>query len=189
MKTRKDSLFMKGNQIIFPHNLTGKPFNVLSKYKHLPLPIIKLKKTIIDKFIIPIHSNDWQTIKENFFLLDKIQEKINKYKKSYVESDLEAYDHLTTIIKNHFDQHYELEEMETKFYGQKGYSSNFATVLFKTPPIHLKAEYEIYNLLYGRPNKKQNESYNILYLNKIIDLLKIEDITFEEIKKEMIITA
>ena len=187
MKTHKDSLFMKGNKMIFPHNLTGKPFNVSSKYRPLPLPIIKLKKMIINKFIIPIHSNNWQAIKENFFLLNKIQEKINKYKKYYLESDLEAYEHLTTIIKSHFHQHFELEEMETKFYGQNGYSSNFATILFKTPPIRLKAEYEIYNLIYGTPNKKQNESYNILYLNKIIDLLKIEDITFEEIKKEMIV--
>jgi len=188
MKTHNHAVFMKGKQIMFPHNLSGRPMNVLSKHRVLPLPIIKVKKTIIDKFIIPIYSNDWQSIKENFFLLDRIQDRMNKYKKSYNESDLDVYDYLIKFIKNHFDQHSELEEMETKFYGKNGYSSNFATLLFKTPPIHLKAEYEIYNLLYGKPNKQQNETYNILYLNKIIDLLKIEDITFEEIKKEMIVS-
>lgn len=180
---------MKGKQIIFPNNLTGKPFETYSKHKPIPLPIIKVKKTIIDKFIIPIHLNKWQSIKENFFLLNRIQERIKKYKNLYDDHDLDLYDYLINFIKNHFDQHSELEKMEDNFYGKNGYSSNFATLLFKTPSIRLKAEYEIYNLLYGKPDKQQKETYNILHLNKIIDLLKVEDITFEEIKKEMIVVS
>ena len=185
MKINTYSISIKGKQIIFPNNLTGKPFETYSIKKPLPLPIIKVKKTIIDKFIIPIHSNNWKSVKENLFLLNRVQDRIKKYKNSYNEHDLDLYDYLIDFIKNYFDQHSELEKMEDKFYGINGYSSNFATILFKTPSIRLKAEYEIYNLLYGKPNKQEKETYNILYLNKIIELLKVEDITFEEIKKEM----
>lgn len=185
MKKYNPLVSIKGKQTIFPHNLQGKPLESSSKYRPTPLPLKKLKRIIINKFIIPIHSKNWQSIQENYFLLERIQHRINRYKKSYPEHDLDLYEYLINFIKTYFEQHYELEEMEGKIYGVSEHSANFATLIFKTPIVRLKAEYEIYNLLYGKPNKKQNETYDILHLNKIIDLLKNEDITFEKIKKEM----
>ena len=49
--------------------------------------------------------------------------------------------------------------------------------------IRLKAEYEIYNLIYGRPNK--NELYDSSKLKIIKKLLQIENITFDDIKKKI----
>lgn len=187
MKVNIISMSIKGNQTIFPNNLKGKTFDKTTKHLSVPLPLIKLKKTIIDKFIIPIHLNNWQTIKENFFLLERIQTKINKYKENYNNHDLEIYDHLITFIKDYYDQHYEVELLENKLYGSNSNINNLATFIYKTPAIRLKAEYEIYHLIFGKPNKKNQETYNILYLNKIIDLLKNDDITFNKIKKEMMI--
>ena len=49
--------------------------------------------------------------------------------------------------------------------------------------IRLKAEYEIYNLIYGKPDK--NELYDTNKLKIIKNLLQIENITFDNIKKKL----
>ena len=178
---------MKGNHIIFPNNLQGKSINNFNKSKIIPLPVNKLKKSIIDNFIIPIHLNNWTSIKENFFLLDKIQQKINKYKDNYDNHDLEIYEHLITFIKNIFDQHNEFQELESKLYGKNTLENNLATLIYKTPTIRLKPEYEIYNLIFGKPDKKNQETYNMSYINEIQQMLNEDDVTFEKIKNKITI--
>ena len=178
---------MKGNHIIFPNNLQGKSINNFNKSKIIPLPVNKLKKSIIDNFIIPIHLNNWTSIKENFFLLDKIQQKINKYKDNYDNHDLEIYEHLITFIKNIFDQHNEFQELESKLYGKNTLENNLATLIYKTPTIRLKPEYEIYNLIFGKPDKKNEETYNMSYINEIQQMLNEDDVTFEKIKNKITI--
>ena len=178
---------MKGNHIIFPNNLQGKSINNFNKSKIIPLPVNKLKKSIINNFIIPIHLNNWTSIKENFFLLDKIQQKINKYKDNYDNHDLEIYEHLITFIKNIFDQHNEFQELESKLYGKNTLENNLATLIYKTPTIRLKPEYEIYNLIFGKPDKKNQETYNMSYINEIQQMLSEDDVTFEKIKNKITI--
>ena len=185
MKPQIISISTKGKQTLFPNNLTGKPFDQEIKKISIPLPLIKLKKTIIDKFIIPIHQDNWKTVKENFFLLDRIDNKINKYKIHYNNHDLEIYEHLVTFIKDYYDIHNDFESLEKKMYGSNQNKNNLATLVYKTPKIRMKVEYEIYHLIFGKPNKKNKETYNVLHLNRIKDLLKNDDITFDKIKKEV----
>ena len=48
--------------------------------------------------------------------------------------------------------------------------------------IKLKPEYEIYNLIFGRPEKIKNQMYDELIINDISNLLFINDINFNKIK-------
>ena len=52
----------------------------------------------------------------------------------------------------------------------------------KPKMIQLKAEYEIYNLLYGTPSK--HEIYDNTVLLKIRKLIQKEGITFDKIKHD-----
>ena len=63
---------------------------------------------------------------------------------------------------------------------------NLASFIHKTPYVRLKAEYEIYHLLYGKPNRKKNESYNKEKIQEISNLLENDDITFDEIREKML---
>ena len=185
MKINTISTSIKGNVTFFPNNLKGLACNKTQNINNIPLPVIKIKKTIIDKFIIPMHLNQWQSIKENYFLLDKLTVKINKYKNYYKNYDLEIYDHFINFIKNYFNEHTEFQDLENKLYNTN--NNNIATLLYKTPVIRLKPEYEIYNLIFGKPKKINQETYNMLHINKIKDLLKEDDITFNKIKNIMAI--
>ena len=184
MKGNTTSLSINGNIMFFPNNLKGIPYDKVNNINSIPSQVIKIKKTIIDKFIIPIHIKNWKTIKENYFLLDRLLTKINKYKKYYTNYDLEVYEYIINFIRNYYNQHSEFQHLEKKLYNSNNIS-NVATLIYKTPIIRLKAEYEIYNLLFGKPNKQNKETYNILYISKITELLKEDDITFDKIKKEL----
>ena len=185
----KNNIFcnsLTGKKTVFLNNLEGKPLELGgSKRAEIPFPILKLKKKIIDIFIIPIHMQKWKTVKENIFLISRLKERIEKYKKIYVGEDLEIYEYLMTFITSVFSEHVELEQIEKKMYSDTS-GMNLASFIHKTPYVRLKAEYEIYHLLYGKPNRKKNESYNKEKIQEISNLLENDDITFDEIREKML---
>ena len=89
----------------------------------------------------------------------------------YIEF-IKAYD----IIIN---ERIQLENVEKKMYDHLG-----TAFVFKTNMIKLKPEYEIYNLIYGRP--KKGETYNTIIISHIKTLIQIDDITFDKIKEIII---
>ena len=185
----KNSIFsnsLTGKKIVFLNNLQGKPLETGgSKRAEIPYAILKLKKKIIDMFIIPIHLQKWKRVKENIFLISRLKNKIEKYKKIYTSEDLEIYEYLMTFITSVFSEHVELEQIEKQIYSDTS-GMNLASLLHKTPYVRLKAEYEIYHLLYGKPNKKKNESYNKSIIQEISELLEDDDVTFDDIKSKLI---
>ena len=56
-------------------------------------------------------------------------------------------------------------------------------MIYRTAMIRLKPEYEIYDILYGRPQRSENEEYNTVIVEYIERLLKIEGNTFHKIKE------
>lgn len=68
--------------------------------------------------------------------------------------------------------------LEEKLYCN---NSNMSTMSFKTVMLRIKPEYEIYNLIFGKPNFKCEE-YNTDILNDILTLLHTYNVTFIQIK-------
>ena len=183
MKNINNCLSLTGKKTIFNNNLEGKPLNFSGKKIEIPYPILRIKKRIIDLFIIPIHLQKWKKVKENIFQIGLIKDKIEKYQKIYPKEDLEIYDYLMKFVTSIFSEHIDLEELEKKIYGSD--ENTFASLIHKTPYVRLKAEYEIYHLLYGKPNRKEGEIYDESKLKQIIVLLKNDEITFDEIKDSL----
>jgi len=52
--------------------------------------------------------------------------------------------------------------------------------------IRLKPEYELYDLIVGKPDRRKNEKYDEDTIHCIQSLLKIENINFQRIKENVI---
>jgi len=156
------------------HHLKG---NFINNNKKTPLIIIKLKTQIMDQIILPLLKNDWIHMNNNFFQLDLLKKKANEYYEKYKIENLLLYKSIIEMTEIVINEHNQLFHLEKEKYSNKENTS----LLFKTQMIQLKAEYEIYNLLYGTPSK--NEIYDNTILLKIRKLIQKEGITFDKIKK------
>lgn len=155
------------------HNLKG----CCNKYTKTPLIITKLKTQIIDQIMLPLLKNDWAHMNNNFFQLDLLKKKANEYYEKYKIENLLLYKNIIEMAVIVIHEHNQLFHLEKEKYANKENTS----LLFKTQMIQLKAEYEIYNLLYGTPSK--HEIYNNTVLLKIRKLIQKEGITFDKIKQ------
>ena len=145
-----------------------------------PLIINKLKKQILDQLMIPMVMNNWEHINNNFFLINILKTKINEYMLKYNAEDLIIYKDALEMIEITINEHNQLFDLEKEKNKLKKDTNSF---IYKTKMIRLKAEYEIYNLVYGKPEKF--ELYDNSILNTIKKLLKINNITFDKIKKKL----
>jgi hypothetical protein len=73
-----------------------------------------------------------------------------------------------------------LQDLEKKLYGG---TKDVSTLIYKTTMIRLKPEYEIYDVILGKPNRKFNEIYNDFIIKDIERMLTIENINFNQIKE------
>ena len=157
------------------HNLKGK-----YTYKNkMPVMIIKLKTQILDHLMLPLIQNNWNYINNNFFMINSLKQKIESFYLKYKIDDLLLYKDILEMVEIVINEHNQLFDLEKEKYS----SNNSNSLIYKTKMIRLKAEYEIYNLIYGKPNK--NELYDNSKLKIIKNLLQIENITFDNIKKKL----
>jgi len=169
----KNGISLTGKNAIH-HNLSGK----ILFSQNIPLEIKNLKIYILNNIILPLISKKWDILRENLFCLDNIKKKINLY---YSLDDLVIYKNIINVIEVIVNEHIELEELEKKVYGTK--KEEFAKLVYKTTMIQLKPEYEIYNIIIGKPCRDLNTTYNEEIINDIIRLLKVENINFNKIKE------
>ena len=157
------------------HNLKGKYTN---KNK-MPIMIIKLKTQILDHLMLPLIRNNWNYINNNFFMINSLKQKIESFYLKYKLDDLLLYKDILEMVEIVINEHNQLFDLEKEKYS----TNNSNSFIYKTKIIKLKAEYEIYNLIYGKPNK--NDIYDNNKLENIKKLLQIENITFDNIKKRL----
>tara|TARA_Y100000992_G_C21271189_1_gene496941 strand:- start:2465 stop:2989 length:525 start_codon:yes stop_codon:yes gene_type:complete len=157
------------------HSLKGK---YIIKNK-TPLIIVRLKTQILDNLMLPLIRNNWNHINNNFFLINQLKDKLDSYYLRYKLDDLLLYKDILEMVQIVINEHNQLFDLEKEKYS----SNNTNSLIYKTKIIRLKAEYEIYNLVYGKP--KKNEIYNNKKLEVIRKLLKLENITFDIIKKKL----
>jgi hypothetical protein len=94
--------------------------------------------------------------------------------------DVVIYKDILKAVEVMVSEHKQLDELEKTIYGS---ANDVSTMVFKTAMIRLKPEYEIYDMIFGRPNRNKLEQYDEKIIYKIIELLKTNDITFDKIKE------
>ena len=112
-------------------------------------------------------------------MINSLKQKIESFYLKYKIDDLLLYKDILEMIEIVINEHNQLFDLEKEKYSL----NNSNSLIYKTKMIRLKAEYEIYNLIYGKPDK--NELYDTNKLKIIKNLLQIENITFDNIKKKL----
>jgi hypothetical protein len=172
------SLSLTGKQTYNPLNLTGKtPYS--NKTADSPYYIVKIKRIIFDRYIMPIISKNWKILRENLFQINTIIGKVDTYYTTTKDESLILYKYILQVIRGTIDTADELTTLEGRLFDN---GKDLAKLTQKMPRIRLKPEMEIYNLIIGKPEKNQ---YDKTILAQISELLKTDFITFSEIQEKI----
>jgi hypothetical protein len=160
------------------NNLTGKSNNTNNPFI---LKIQSLKNRILNNYLIPLFSKQWDILNQNVFFIDKYKDLLEKYYKTYKLDDLLVYIELLKILKLLIDKHNLLIDSEKQINNIKD-PNDIVSMIYKTTMIRLVPEYEIYNSIIGRPKRELNQKYNEEIITDIKRLMTNENITFIKIK-------
>jgi len=164
-------------------NLLGKyGYNCNYNYTSTNIKIKKLKERILNNYLIPLVSKQWDVLKENIYFIDEIQKKIQYYNDLYKTNELVAYNEMLNIFKVLIEKQKLLEDYDKNLSGKRD-SNEIMSMVFKTSMIKLLPEYEIYDSIFGKPKRELKEKYDDDIINKIKELLKEDDITYRKIKE------
>lgn len=159
------------------NNLSGKDNSYESSE---PEEIKSLKIQILNKIIIPLVNENWEYLLENSFLTNVILDKLNSYYSKYKSEDLCLYKEIIRSFEIMINEHSLLSDLQKKINTEN--KDNGASIVYRTVMIKLRPEYELYNLIYGKPLKSKKEVYNENIIKELGILLKINNIDFNKIK-------
>lgn len=162
------------NQIFNP-SLKGLKLN----QGETPQEIKSLKTNIMNVALIPILSQNFNFVRDNRFQLTLQKNKIKKLQKKYPQEDLVFFEHIIRVAESTIDNYEELLNLENTFYGAK---KEVGTMIHRTKMIKLKPEYELYNMILGKPKNKYNNDLLLLISN----LMKVSQINYEKIKEKVL---
>jgi hypothetical protein len=183
------TLSLTGKNLYNRLNLSGKKF---SNETTIVLEIKKIKIHILNNLIIPLMSKQWKVLNENILCLNKIKKKLDYYYDMYKLDELLIYKEMLLFFDYIICQNQQLVNLERKLYlnsnqGDENTNTNFSTMVYTTNTIiKLKPEYELYNLILGKPDKKLNQKYNGSIISSIQKMLTDDNITFNIIKETII---
>jgi hypothetical protein len=171
-------------------NFYGSDLNLLGKYSYNHnynfasgnSKIKKLKDRILNNYLIPLVSKQWDVLKQNMYFIDEIQKKIQYYNDLYKSDELVAYNEMLKVFKVLIEKQKLLEDYDENRNGKRD-PNEIMTMVFKTSMIKLLPEYEIYDSIFGRPKRDLNEKYDDDVIKTIKNLLKEDDITYKKIKE------
>ena len=171
------------------HSLTG--FNKINKiklsgknegvYNKTSYKIKLLKDNIINTYLVPLCSKQWDILNENLYFIEHYSQQLISFYKTYKLDELLVYIELLKILKLLLDKHNLLIDVESQ-HNMKRDPNEVVSMIYNTSMIRLLPEYEIYNSILGRPNREKKESYNELAIIDIKKCIQLENTTFQKIK-------
>jgi len=169
-------------------NMTGKDFDYNYKYSNrntiVDTKVKKVKDKIIQNYLIPLFSKQWNILKENIFFIDEIQNKVNYFYEIYSLNELLVYIELLKVLKI-LVENYTLLENSNGYSHGKHEKNEVMSMIFKTSIIRLLPEYEIYDSILGKPKRELNETYDDKLIKHIKNMLSEDDITYNKIKEHI----
>ena len=175
MNNKVTTVSLSGKTQYMLNNLSGRSFS----QKEIPYEVNKSKIYIMNHIIFTLVSRQWKKLQENLYCLDNIKKKIDTFYHYYKNDDLFIYREIINALEVILSEHMQLEELEKSVYGT---SKDLSTMIYKTALVKLKPEYEIYDIIFGRPLRSKNEEYKQYIIDEIQHLLTIQDITFDKIR-------
>lgn len=138
-----------------------------------------LKTYLLDNFIEPLILRKVENVNFNSYNFGYILRRLNDLK--YVdETEANVLERIIIFVQETVGTFNQNSEMITRLYGKRGTAAQFVNTL---PFITLKAHYEVYNSLYGRPD---GFSYDKKILDEIENVLeKNPGMLYRDIEKTL----
>ena len=186
LSKNRGMLNLTGNSNRFGLSLYGVGHQSFSTVKGnvLSQDYLDFKLKVIKNYIEPLLSKNYEYLRYNYHMIENVLENIKKYSNENNKDDIDLFTKILKIIRNTVDIHVSYTETESKLYGIQ----NATRLMVRTSRIVLSAKYEIYNNLFGVPDK--SDEGNLVYDDSIIEridtLLKnLSDPTFANIRYEL----
>ena len=170
---------LSGKSVFNENNLQGK--SIYNCNISLPLEIRNFKIKIQNDFLIPFYKKDWKKLHENLLFLSNWKRKLNKFKHLFHIFDLTFYIDLLYLLEIIVEKEKSLEQNLGKH--RISLEEKEFAMMVRLTPIRLLPEYEIYNSIFGKPNRENKETYDLNKITTIQTLLSRENIDFEQIKR------
>ena len=167
---------LTGKKNINKFNLSGK--NITSNNFSI---VNKLKIRIMNLFILPLLSNQWEKINKNLFLLDYFRENLEKYARVSMQQDILLYVDILNIFEILMDQRIQLDILKTD--AKKTSDNEIINMVYRTTMIKIKPEYELYDNIIGKPKREENMFYKEDIIKDIQKYMMLENTSFEIIQK------
>jgi hypothetical protein len=170
---------LSGKSIVNEHTLLGRS-NYMNN-SNIPLEIHKFKNKMQNDYLIPFYKKDWKKLHENLLFLPNLKRKLDKFKHLSPIFDLSFYQDLLHLLEIIVEKERLLEQNIGNKHRISLEEKEFA-MMVRLAPIRLLPEYEIYNSIFGKPNRDEKEIYDLNKIKTIQTLLTRENIDFEQIK-------
>ena len=161
--------------------------NIREKRVHkLPKKYLDLKLDIIKNYIEPIMCKRYNDVSFDYHMINFKLKQMKSFLSEKNKEEIELFDNILKVIQNSIDIHLTFKDFEDKLNLSLNNTSN--QIYMRTSRIILDTKFEIYNNLFGIPDKNENgkANYDIALLDRIDYLLKtLQEPTFKNISLQM----
>lgn len=144
------------------------------------------KHNVLSNILMNYYRKNYKQLKNELLFKDKYIQLLNQYIDSNKQEyylELQPYIILLNNLEDMIKQIETIEHYETKY--NKYTSNKEVNLSFILPEIKILPEYEIYNIIYGKPSFKLGQEYDSNILSKIKKLLRNPNINFELLKQKL----
>ena len=146
---------------------------------------LNFKLYIIDNFLKPMNKLNYELVRKNYYNFDFIIKRLDGFMTPENEEEITLFKKLVNLMRYSTETHMSYRDAKEKLYGGK----EMMKLMVETSRIILKAPFEIYNLLFGRPDKFKSITHTRYEDHLILEIEKIlgdnPGILFDDIKKKM----
>ena len=141
--------------------------------------IDNLKKNIVSDIIIHYYRKDFNNLKNHLLLKENYIKQINIICKQNIKLKnefepyiilMDALEKYMNIMKDNFMENVNYLEKD-KLKKGKG---NINSMIYEFTELKIKTEYEVYNIIFGKPNIRIGDSYDSIKVIRIKIILKLE---------------
>jgi hypothetical protein len=179
------SLSLNGKRNINIASLTGGFTYGGGNSQTLSTDVAEFLELITKLYITPNSEKNWDVLRENMTFTEQIEHRLNIL--MIVHNNNETLKNLKlflSILGDVFNQHIEILALEQQLVGSSTVTDKNIEIKYQytLPYIRLKAEYEVFNLIFNMKTKTPRP-YDDTIVNEITVLLNKEEFNFYKIKQ------
>jgi hypothetical protein len=148
-----------------------------------PTAFNDFKTMIFDHVAIPLLRNEEDFLSDNLYMITIIKNRLETLTKSFPKEDFTFYKHIVDLISMAFEKTELLEKYEKLLNPSDG----IVSLGLQVKRVFLRTEFEIYNIIFGRPNVREGETYENSRIDMIYKLLHEDKlIRIEDFKERLL---